>query len=427
MKGFLVRVLALVCIQWMCANIVLAGDYGKEEGRHHGKEEDHENSQESNSEKEHDKHSDQQDIWRQLKNYQEMDSSKVKTPCSISETGDKKSGTITEDGIKWFPGHYMRVAAIGQKEAVARQFLQNPYTQGLVLQVTWKQLEPKRDVYRFKHIDRFKELAERYGKKLSLKVMDRCFSKCTDASVPEYIDKELNGVEMLRRAKNNLNSPIKGSTARIWDPVIADRFIALYAALGKRYDQDLTISGVTIGSGESALAVSKKTGYTVEAHLAQLVRMAEEIKKHFPHTVVYTGINHLGSKDRYIRKLVKKVAEIGGSGIVHPDTIPVDFSKGSNFHHYLVEHEYRDHIAIFPQFQTVFITDDLSEEQIFKFAVNSLDANLVSWESGFYKRSAKYNRPDYLKKFVFPVVNKYKGAVNTACPSSFAKCITTCK
>ncbi len=321
----------------------------------------------------------------------------------------------TKDGVKWYPGHYLRKNA-EEKSLYAEDilFLENPYTQGLILMVKWKNLEKAKNQYDFSVIDKYIKWIEPYGKRIAMRIMDRCFHGCTDADAPAYLRTDSRyhgGVEPMR----------EGSIIRLWDPAVTDRVIALYQALGAKYNGNPTVAAITIGSGESAMAIDreKAAGYSPEAYERELVRKAVEVKKAFPNTIVLTGMNFIRGGEPRLTRIAEELAKIGGSGVITPRAYP-----HSQYYVYDTFRKMKGKIAIFPQVETGGLLPEETEELIYRFAVNDLGANFLSWNAAFYNSQDK--RPNYLTNYVLPVVTKYKGATKTACPTSFAKCVTQC-
>lgn len=347
--------------------------------------------------------------------------------CSAKQLGN---------ATKWFPGHYMRVPPARKYDTHVTKFLNNQYTTGIVLQIGWRVLEPQKNKYNFDVIERYRKRVAKDNKKLVLKIMERCFGRCSHASSPDYL-KKMGGVANLYRNPRRAKPEKKGSVARIWEPEVADRLIKLYRKLGERYDRDMTIAGITIGAGESAIAVKRdESGYSRQKHVKQLKRMAREVKKAFPHTVTYTGINFLGggktvkAKQAVLRDLVSEVKKIGGGGVVHPDTIPPGSpigQYGQKYYHFDVEREFRKDIAIFPQFQTALMQDNLTDATMYAFALNKLGAHAIAWDATFFSRKAKNKRRNYLGKHVLPAINQRRGRVKTDCPSTLKPCISQCR
>lgn len=352
--------------------------------------------------------------------------------------------TELQGKVKWQPGHYMRIIYHKYKKnslSAIDKFLSNPNSKGLVLEVRWRSLEKARGVYDFSPIDEVKDLVEARGKKLSIKLMERCFAGCDPKLAgPDYI-MAAGGIVGLYKNQNGSNGkpPVrKGGIVRIWEKQFADRFIALYNALGKRYDLDDTIVGITIGAGESALAVLRdsvrleykiddiSSGYNEGKHLEQLRRITTAAKQVFKHTIAYTGVNFLPGGEKSVTKLLNEAEAIGGGGVVHPDTIPPAPNR-RKFYHYDVEKGFINDIAIFPQFQTALVPLDLTEAEMYEFARDQLQANAIGWNESFFART-KETRPNYITDYVLPEVNKNNGRLNNKCPSSFANgCITIAK
>jgi hypothetical protein len=160
-------------------------------------------------------------------------------------------------------------------------------------------------------------------------------------------------------------------------------------------------------------------GYSAEAYERELVRMAVAVNKAFPNTIVLTGMNFIKGGEPRLTRIAGELAKIGGNGMITPRAYP-----HAEYPVYDTFRKMQGKIAIFPQAETGGILPEETEEAIYRFAVNDLGANFLSWNGAFY--NSWDERPNYVTNFVLPVVTKYKGVTKTACPTSFAKCVTQC-
>lgn len=326
--------------------------------------------------------------------------------------------------VKWFPGHYLRkiIGSDNQNNNAdltgnEKTFLGNEYTEGLTVFLNWKDLEPKKNQYDFSVIDKLIESVSEYDKKIMIIVLNRCFNGCTDANSPAYLrtDPSYNGgVEPYIERSTGKQ---KGSVARVWDSVVNDRYISLFKAMGKKYNNNHAVAGVA-PSGESAIAIVKTEalGYTNDNYKAEIIRIAAEAKKAFPNTIVFTGMNFIDGDEPEMTRIAKEIEKIGGSGIVNPDTLP-----HKDFPVYGTYRKMKGKIAVFTQFQAPGLLPDTTEENMYKFAVNDLGCNFITWNHWVA------DRPNYPTNYALPVVNKYKGAINAGCPSSFKGCTSQCE
>ena len=320
--------------------------------------------------------------------------------------------------IKWQPGHYMRFRD-NHSENNMRNFLSNQHTKGIMVHINWDDIEPQFNNYNFEKIDYFLSLVSSYNKFLIIDIVVRCFNAgCTHGNAPDYIrsDPSYNGgVELLVRP----NGSVKGSTVRLWDPVVVDRLIKLLEAIGNEYDDNSNLVGVSLPS-ESAIALGKnKYDYTAKSYETQLKRIASAMASSMPKTIGMTGMNFFpGAKDKTatFTRIAEHLVKTGSGAITHPDTIP----EGYDMPQYKVETAFNDKLAIVAQFQTWNIRNEISEEDIFLFAIKTLGSQFVVWNQHFSSRHGG-NRPNYISNYVLPVVNKYQGQTTGDFPQSFMR------
>ena len=137
--------------------------------------------------------------------------------------------TTHAQAVKWHPGHYMNLSISGTQDARPQidAIANEPAIKGVVLYLYWSQLEKSKGVYDFSQIDfylnKLKTLAK--PKRLVVNIRDRKFGTTARTGIiPAYM----------------LSDPIyKGGVAyqsndsmvaRLWEPAVMDRMIALYRA-----------------------------------------------------------------------------------------------------------------------------------------------------------------------------------------------------
>jgi len=68
-----------------------------------------------------------------------------------------------------------------------------------------------------------------------------------------------------------------GVIARLWDPAVMDRLVALYAALAERYDGDPNVEGVVLGETSPGFNASP-SGYSRATLATQLKRQVTAVR-----------------------------------------------------------------------------------------------------------------------------------------------------
>ncbi|HEY0673722.1 MAG TPA: hypothetical protein VGD27_15695, partial [Longimicrobiales bacterium] len=111
-------------------------------------------------------------------------------------------------------------------------FIDNPNIAGAQLKYTWRELEPERDRYDFRSIERDLAVLAEHGKRLWIQLQDVSFSE--RQVVPHYLltDPEFHGGV----AHEAEDGRFRGLTARRWDPAVRERFAKLLRALGAQFD-----------------------------------------------------------------------------------------------------------------------------------------------------------------------------------------------
>src|ERR1017187_3065531 len=122
---------------------------------------------------------------------------------------------------KYNPGHYV---AISEREPVASiQHLDEPALRGVSRRYYWADLEPKEGVYDFAAIRQDLEFLKQNHKQLVGFITHKPFRPGQNP-LPEFL------------AQSALLN-WRGYTAKVWDPVVAARLVALARALAAEFDR----------------------------------------------------------------------------------------------------------------------------------------------------------------------------------------------
>jgi len=329
---------------------------------------------------------------------------------------------------KWHPGHYIRAQASGgdqQKRLKSiNSFIDEPNILGASIKMDWKDLESSKGVYDFSDIKESLDLVQQHGKYLIVNVIDRNFnSNCNNAPIPSYLftSEYMGG---WARGKDGRCS------AKIWEPEVMDRFIALYDALGQSFDSEPNFEAVY--NEETAMNMDNGVeGYSIDKLKIQLKRLIQEGKIMFPNTLILFNLNFLGGTGQTgidnLMEFGEEVFQVGGSGLTHPDTVPCrspDLPESqicrSIIPAYIVEQNYKDKVSISPNTQIPQIEYDETQE-VFDMAVDTLNADHVMWNS--WHKDTPVGKI-YLFDQVIPTLNNNNGRINTACPTSLGTCVT---
>lgn len=221
-------------------------------------------------------------------------------------------------GVKWHPGHYVMLNGKGSLSEHLKHIDEigdEPSIEGVVVRIWWAELEPYWNDYDFSRINTYlwKLKQQPTKKRLIVRVMDREFNTSSAwGIVPKYLrnDPIYNGGLVRTRT---------GYAARLWEPRVMDRLIALYKNLGWRYDSEPLFEGVL--TEESTLSLKSwdlPWNYTNDKLAWQYTRFLRQVKPAMPQTNLFMNLNWIGSSD-LMKHLVQEVrdnrAALAGSNV----------------------------------------------------------------------------------------------------------------
>ena len=184
-------------------------------------------------------------------------------------------------GVKWHPGHYMltyKASPQSNMDAIKDE----PYVLGAVRRYYWAQLEPSEGVYDFSLIESDLKYLKSMPtpKRLVIQIFDRGHHSQPSpiGVVPNYLleDARFGGKTGWYAEKGarwyGVAPAILGPVARTWDPVVMDRWIALFKALAARFDNEPYLEAVSgndttpgIRRTSSARLLERKDGHANQA------------------------------------------------------------------------------------------------------------------------------------------------------------------
>ncbi|MCZ8129688.1 MAG: hypothetical protein O9284_00085 [Steroidobacteraceae bacterium] len=332
----------------------------------------------------------------------------VGTPARTASTGR----------IKWNPGHYMNAPTVSDPKVVnPTQLADEPYVKGMQQRYWWATLEPERGRYDFSIIDGHLAVLKPMGKRLVIQIMDRSWSGTSATGrLPAYLGTpEFNGGWYVKP-----NST--GVVARIWEKPVMDRLIALYEALGKRYDGEVYVEGIT--TEETSIGFSPggsaPSSYNRPALAAQLKRLVTGARRAWPNSNVFVYTNFLtGEIEGIIEHVAAERAAPGGPDVLPP---PHRGAEGDRIIQGLVGGtDYRGKLAIGYAVQSPALCgkEGCWEPSVLAdHAVNTLGATHVFWT-----RLGTHRDTPTLKVSwdygILPAIRAIRGRTNTACPSVY--------
>jgi len=214
-------------------------------------------------------------------------------------------------GTKWHPGHYVYV---GDRKVLKDDYIPSPVFRGVQKNYFWSDLEPTKGHYDFSEIDKDIEFLRDRGLYLAAQITYKTFKPGT-TGVPAYI---VNGAEL---GPDRTYVTDNGSTyPSIWVPAVEQRFRALLAALGKRYDKDSTVELINLPetANGAKLPVLLAAGYTNEKDEAAHKRIMLALRDAFPHTVRIQYMNWSKTLVQHLTDYAKQI----GVGVGGPDFNP---------------------------------------------------------------------------------------------------------
>lgn len=349
---------------------------------------------------------------------------------------DAGSDVSSNACLKWNPGHYLLPTKQWTVEKV-EGVLSDPgnHLRGLQIGVAWRSLEPSKGVYDLTPVRDALEIVRKHHKQLFVQVADRVFNS-DDRPVPDYLYEDPlynGGVEQFQHKR--------GSVARIWDPVVMERFNLLVRELGTAFDDDPNFEGLNFG--ESALDIDTKNarGYTDQALAAGMISRIDAAVAAFPTSVVIQYMNY-GPPE-----LVQVVEHLpgAGAGMGGPDLVPdegrFDYKPRIPTYNY-----YPTYAGKMPLGVAVQTENFLRPEWFFEYCPTHATAAICAQRDGNYvKRKGDFTLDSFWKmgldtlklNYIFwagidkwdryrygfmedilPYINQKKAEINSSCPEN---------
>ena len=322
--------------------------------------------------------------------------------------------------IKWHPGHYLRLNAGGSQAEHFRhieEISRVPSIEGVELQVNWYGLERAKGDYNFSRIDAYLAKLRSLGtnKRLVVFIMDRRFGGTSRVGiVPDYL----------------LNDPIykggvvqqsePGFVARLWETPVMDRYIALYRALGNRYDDEPLLEGFR--TAETVLTLRYKStwpaGYSPETLLQQYIRFAQTARDTMPRTTVFLGTNYVGT-DSQMGRLIQALRDnqMGAGG---PGVLPNKLTEGQRVWTGVTGADYRGGLPIGTAVEANSLggsKGDYTPRQIADHAYRTLGVTHLFWIRNVWTGTAAQQ----WSQGILPLL-KTDPPLRTACPTNYGLC-----
>jgi hypothetical protein len=335
----------------------------------------------------------------------------IGTSCSgVDEPGEVSSA------IKWNPGHYVisdNGAGLLKRLAYLDEIAEEPSIRGLQVRYYWNELEPRKGEYDFLALDALLDRAESVNKQIILEVWTRSFGGRLKPS-PAYIQTEEYG----GGDYSVYNDGTRFAT-RVWNPAVMDRLIALYQALGERYDSHPNFEA--IATAETALGgtVTNLPGFSSTAATDQYLRLMQASRAAWPRTIVRLSTNYWPSQSLFVRlhnESLRYQYALGG-----PDIILATPAASTNASQALIvgatgEVDFRGKVPIMFN-----VESDLKKYEptgIYDKAAYDLKATHISWQRNTWNGGPTQQWQTGVLPFIRSVGGSFP---NVNCPESFVK------
>ena len=338
--------------------------------------------------------------------------------CIQDTTGPSNCANVvstpTGTGIKWNPGHYIRPSAqsFASKRAERHDWYSkirnNPNFKGGLITATWGTIEPRQGVYDFSEIDADLAYLKSIGKKFIIEVWwmnywHNIANARGQGWVPDYmID---NGCAIGSTYESG------GYTIQFHKAECMDRLIALFQALGKRYDADPDVEQIIVTEPSTPYPT-----WNADQYLVQFKRLMPLLAASWPRTNRVFYMNWFAQPGEMIAAMAANGVGVGG-----PDILPGppifgwedDGSRalrgaGGNFGAI----DYRGKIPVNYSYQAA---GDMGPATLMDYSLNTLKATHLAW-------SPAGHMPTHMNwdTGVVPAVQAVSGRVgSTACPTVY--------
>ncbi|WP_295628998.1 glycoside hydrolase [uncultured Nitrosomonas sp.] len=334
-------------------------------------------------------------------------------------------------GIKWNPGHYYTIQNWANDDPiymakVYKELQATPALRGMQLRYLWGWLEKSPGVYDFSSIDKHLAKLTAMNKRLVIQVQTKSF-EADWKLIPDYLKapKYEGGAFPFRDWGS---TTIDGRNIKLWNPYVRDRLIALFKALGQRYNSHPNFEG--IGMIETAMGQSTTPLTTAQADkwFDNLIIVQQKTRTFFPNTMTIQEINY---PREYLKQITSAMVKMGGT-LGCPDVYPDE--PGLNFpgDQYSPPGAYKyfsqlsGTVPIAPTVEKVNYLNTRGDkkghvptiQELLVFARDDLKSNYIFWQ----------RVPEYVNK-VLEVMsyNSQKttasGGLAAACPSTYSSCI----
>lgn len=323
------------------------------------------------------------------------------------------AASAAAQGIKWHPGHYVMFGTDDTRAQVLRNIAEvgdESAIKGVQVRVRWHDLETSKGVYDFSALDAYltKVKAQPTRKQLVVRVIDRSFyTGVSSGIVPSYL--------LSSTYKGGIVPTKTGYVARLWEPAVMDRLIALHSAIGRRYDDDVRFEGLATEETTLSLDAPFPAGYSHAALAAQYRRLVTAVRAAAPRSNFFLYTNWIGSADLMDGLMQTLGAERGAAG--GSNIFPGSKTLGQRVWTGEFGADYRWLLALSSSVEGGELTEH-TPQQIANWAFNELRLSHVFWVRNTWAGDASRRWDTGILPFL-----KTNPPTRTRCPDSYGVCV----
>jgi len=365
---------------------------------------------------------------------------KAPSQLCLNDSGNCGVDTGQKGGVKWHPGHYM-LTYKGSPQSNLDSIRDEPYVIGAVRRYYWAQLETGEGVYDFSPIESDLKYLKSMPtpKRLVIQIFDRDYRSPTPVGVvPNYLLEDpryggKTGWYAERGSQWYGVAPTKnGFVARSWDPAVMDRWIALFRAIGNRFDKEPYLEAVSGNETTTGFGGAIAPDFSKDKVATQIKRFIDEVIPAFPRTNVVIYANHLtGQLPGIIEHCYEKRCAFGdvdtfptgdyspkSHGPTEGQRVVMGMEGGSGYAGKMP-------VMLMVSHPSLISHGPNTPEAIYKYAMEKLGATHLFWMR-LVKTDAQTTQYGWQHGIV-PLIDAKRGKTNSDCPPNLrsAGCDTT--
>jgi hypothetical protein len=249
--------------------------------------------------------------------------------------------------------------------------------------------------------------AQPTDKRLVVRIIDRSFNTNSRSGiVPGYLQTSAFNWGLVETQT--------GFAARLWEPAVMDRLIALYKRIAWRYESDAYFVG--IASEETTLGLDQPfpSGYSHEALTRQYIRLVKAVRPAMPTSNLFIYTNWIGSADlmsELIQSFVGPGVSAGGSNI-----LPGRLTLGQRVYTGVYGADYRWTLPFASSVETGELKANTPRE-INNWAYNEVRAHYMFWARNTWAGPSSSRWHTGILPFL-----RSKPPIRTRCPDAYGRC-----